>query len=165
MQLVYRFFTSSDSAVPAGELHIRDPRGASGSRALATLAITDGPQAFPRGSGPVERIVVSARATLDEALAAEFVRRRLAGEELPEGCGTFARYAALAREGLRPGEVPLECSLEGIFLAIFNAVAEDLSTPKASEQFAADWRRLAERIRGGEVRGRSVCRSVPGARA
>lgn len=147
MQLVIRYFTQEDlEQAAAGELHIRRQRGDRGERALAELVLDEGPEALPQGAGPIERIVVTASPTLDEALAAEFVRRRLAGEEIPAGCRAFARYATLAREGLKPGEVPLECSLEGIYLAILNAVAEDLSTPRAAEQFASDWRRLAERI-------------------
>src|SRR5271163_2570412 len=72
--------------------------------------------------------------------------RLLAGTNLPEGCRAFARYASLAREGIRPGSVPLEGSLEGIYLAVRAAAGDDLTAPESAERFAADWARMASRI-------------------
>ena len=58
----------------------------------------------------------------------------------------FAQYAAVLRKGLRPGTIPTEASLEGIFLAIRNSVADDLTDANAAKAFLAGWTRMFDRI-------------------
>jgi hypothetical protein len=159
----------------AGELHLR-PRLASGhgQLELAKLALAYGADGFVRGEGPIERLVIQADPTLDDMLAAAFLERLLApvalgkklagiilravfpdaaraGSPLPEGVRAFAEYAARAREGLKPGIVPIADSLAALYLAIRNGAigngaGEDLTQAPARERFIADWSLLAGRI-------------------
>jgi hypothetical protein len=151
MKLVFRKFPAGEAPPPAaGEVHLRPHRPEHGDRRdLAALVHEGGPDVLPRGPGEVEVVVVDATGTaptLDELLAATFAMRLLAGDPLPDGCKAFARYAALVREGLKPGDVPLEVSLEGVYLAIRSAAGADLTDPEAGSKFAADWSRMAARI-------------------
>jgi hypothetical protein len=148
MELVFSRIMGNDPPTPAkGELHLR-PRVADtpGRRELAKLAVEQGVQAFVQGPGPIERIVVQADPTLDDMLAAAFVERLLANQPLPRGAYAFAEYAAVAREGLKPGELPLQESLDGIYLAIRNDAGDDLGPPEARQRFVGDWSRMSARI-------------------
>ncbi len=148
MQIVFRHVTDEEFAQPPeGEVILRlRHETATGVRAMAEYVLKHGVKAFPQGTAPLGKIVAPFNPTLDDMLAVEFAQRLLAGEKLPEGAKSFARYAALAREGLKPGEVPLESSLEGIYLAMRNNAGEDLTKPEAGARFAADWARLAEHV-------------------
>ena len=148
MELLFRHVSDLEFAQPpAGELIFRlRHHTATPVRAMAEYVLKQGVSAFPQGAAPIAKIVAPFDPTLDDMLAVEFAQRILAGEKLPDGAKSFARYATLAREGLKPGEVPLESSLEGIFLAMRNNAGEDLSQPAAGAKFASDWARLAERI-------------------
>jgi hypothetical protein len=113
------------------------------------LVLEKGVEGLQKGDGPIECVVVPAGPfgpTLDDMFAAMFVIQLASGKQLPGGAQAFARYSALAREGLKPSEIPTEGSLEGIFLAIRNAVGNDLTDSKASAQFLARWAKMAERI-------------------
>lgn len=148
MQFAFRHLSEQDIAqVPAGELliHLAAASPTAG-RAYARHVVEHGLAGLPQGEGPIERIVVPEDPTLDDMLAAEFSSRLLAGEKLPAGCSAFARYAALAREGLKPDQAPVDCSLEGIFLAIRNDAGVRLSDADAAAAFNAQWSRLAESI-------------------
>jgi len=149
MEIVFRATVPSEDAVPAGEIFIR-PKGADAQRRdLAAYAVSRGIPGLMQGAGPIKRIVIpcdTTRPTLDDMLAAVFVQRLLDGSGLPAGAVPFAKYAALAREGLQPGDTPLDCSMEGIFLAIRNNAGEDLSQPGAGEKFLSDWERVAQTI-------------------
>jgi hypothetical protein len=146
MELVFRKSAGGDGP-PAqeGEIHLR-PHAAKHRhrRDLARLVLEQGPDAFHRGSGPVRRLVLDAEPTLDDLFAAAFLVRQLSGEQLPPGCATLAEYAALAREGLRPGSVPVEHSLEGVFLALRNAGEADLTDAANGTRFAGHARRLTD---------------------
>lgn len=146
MQLVFRKLTADDSRpLPPGEVWLcPQVSGQQHLRRVALVACEQGWQAFPHGAGTPQVIVVDVNPTLDDLLGATFVMAALAGEPLPAGCKAFARYAALVREGLRPGTVPLEVSLEGIFQAIRNAHGEDLADPAIGALFVDDWRRMAQ---------------------
>src|SRR5262249_35765877 len=84
---------------------------------LAMLVVREGLDSLIQGSGEVEYLIVNAgftSPTLDELLAAAFAVRLLGGRALPPGCRAFAQYAALVRQGYRPGSCPLASSLQGI---------------------------------------------------
>ena len=145
MQLVFRKISAADPLPPPpGDLVVRareaDPPG---GRNLASLVVEHGVDALPRGPGAVERVIVGADATLDDLLAATFAMRLLAGKELLPGCAAFARYAGLVRQGLRPADVPLGMTPDGLFLAIRHAAGQDLTDPQVGDRFAQDWWRMA----------------------
>lgn len=136
-----------DAGPAQGEICIRLPRDPDlESRAAASLVLAGGLEALPRGTEPIERIVISSDPTLDEMLAASIVASLLDRHALPPGLDAFARYAALAREGLRPGEVPLEDSLEGIYLALRGTAGDDLAAPSAAARFTPGWERMFQVI-------------------
>ncbi len=138
----------------AGELVLKPADLATRERRdIANLAVSQGPDAFLRGQGEITTIVTSDDPTLDDLLAFEFVSLRLQGKPLPKAAAAFARYAALAREGLRPSSVALDHSMEGIFLAIRNAHGSDLTQPLAFAKFEGDWQRMASHIVGASERG------------
>ena len=91
-------------------------------------------------------MVVRLDPTLDEMLAAAFAGELLAGRPLPAAAEAFANYAALAREGLTPGSVSLEVSMQGIFKAIRSQAGDDLTVPENGERFADDWARMVRYI-------------------
>jgi hypothetical protein len=148
MDYAFRTFPRTDPP-PAGpgELHLR-PRSASpqAGRRLACLAVEEGVGAFVRGDGPVRCLVIQGDPTLDDMLAALFVERLLSGKDLPAGAKAFASYAALAREGLKPGDLPLEDSLAGVYLAVRHEAGGDLGEDGPRAQFLADWSELARRV-------------------
>jgi hypothetical protein len=116
---------------------------------LAALVLEQGLDGLITGKEPIKSVVVPLgpnSPTLDDMLAATFAARLAAGQEIPSGAKSFARYSAVLRKGLRPGKIPAEVSLEGIFLAIRNSVADDLTDPKAAAGFLAGWFRMFERI-------------------
>jgi hypothetical protein len=147
MDYAFRTFCRTDPPAPGpGELHLR-PQSSSpqAGRRLACLAVEGGPDAFVRGEGPVRCLVIQSDPTLDDMLAALFLERRLSGKELPTGAKAFATYAALAREGLKPGDLPLQDSLAGVYLAVRKEAGRDLTEPEARGRFLADWSDLARR--------------------
>jgi hypothetical protein len=165
-KLVFRMLLDGNSLLPAeSEVYVRPSRAEhQGRRDLAVLVLEHGVEALVRGPGLAERVVVDAsgtRPTLDDLLAATFAARLLAGQRLPEGCRAFAQYAALAREGLRPSNVPLEASLEGIYLALRNAAGPDVTDPAVGERFRADWSRLEESILRAAAAGRDPFTAPP----
>ena len=129
MELIFRGPVAGESSALADDeielqpLDAREPCG----RRLAEYVLDHGPSSFRQGRGPIRKIIVRLHPTLDDLLAASFVRRILEGRPLRDAARAFAQYAALAREGLRPSSLPLETSLEGIFLAILNLSGDDLS--------------------------------------
>jgi hypothetical protein len=104
--------------------------------------------------GRVHTCLVPLDPTLDDMLAASFVEQLASGGELPAGARAFADYAALARAGLRPGNVPLTESMEGIYLAIRNAGKGDLSDPATAATFFARWREFVELLLAAAAEGR-----------
>lgn len=158
IEIAFRELTKH--GLEAGDLLLR-PRAAADQarRDFATLVAEAGPDALVSGGGPVRRIVVPASPTLDDLLAAAFAERLLKGRPLPDGARAFARYAALQREGLQPGEVPLVESLEGVFLALRNAGGENLTDPAVGGAFARSWRRMAEVILAAAEAGRDPFRT------
>jgi hypothetical protein len=113
---------------------------------LAALVLEHGVGSLRQGAGPIERIVVGADPTLAEMFAATIAAELLAGRSLPPGLKPFARYAALAREGLTPSKISLEHSLEGVYLAIRAAAGDDLKEAANGRRFAADWARMSAAI-------------------
>jgi hypothetical protein len=116
---------------------------------IANLVLEKGLEALEKGEGPIDCVVIPAgrlKPTLDEMLAAAIAIRLASGQAVPSGMKAFADYAAIARKGRKAGQIPIESSLEGIFLAIRNSVGEDLTNPKEATQFLARWSRLFDRI-------------------
>ncbi len=148
MKLLFREISKPSAMLPgAGELYIHPSSPElQHRRDLATLVVQQGLACLRQGAGPIETIVVRADPTLDDLLAAAFAGELLAGRHLPKAAEAFARYAALVREGLTHGAVSLEVSMQGIFKAIRTAAGNDLTSPEAGQQFAADWARMARPI-------------------
>ncbi len=147
MEYCFRQFPPNDSPVPGpGELYVYPGPDQARARAaeLARLALEDGPEGFLRGPGAVGRIVIKTDPTLDDMLAAAFLEGQLCGRPLPPGARALALYAAVAREGLKPGDLPLADSLAGVYLAVRHAAGEDLGRPEMAARFLADWSRMAE---------------------
>lgn len=149
MEIVFRTTLPPEDALPDGEIFIR-PKGADAQRRdLAAYVVVHGVPGLLQGTGPIKRIVIpcdTTRPTLDDMLAASFVQRIIDGAGIPSGASTFAKYTALAREGLQPGDMPLDCSMEGIYLAIRNNAGEDLTDAYTASKFLDDWDRVAQTI-------------------
>ena len=113
---------------------------------LACVVVERGAAAFISAGGPIEFLVVQNDPTLDDMLATILLEQSLRGEPLPPGAEAFSRYAAICREGLRPSNLPLEDSLEGMFLAVRSGFPDDLSPVEEGRQFLEAWAPLAQRI-------------------
>jgi hypothetical protein len=150
MEIVFRSTMPADGAAAGeGEIFIRPGGPDAQRRDLAVVVVAHGIDGLVHGTGPFKRIVVpsdTTRPTLDDMLAAALVERLVEGRPLPPAAGAFAKYAALAREGLQPGDMALESSMEGVFLAIRNSGMGDLSQPPAAARFIEDWQRMAQTI-------------------
>jgi hypothetical protein len=165
MEIAFKQFNLPAPPAPAaGELHVRQASAELRyRRKLALLALEHGPGGFvcqepsirkangrtdhsERAGRLINRVVVQADPTLDDMLAATFLVQSLAGKTLPPAARIFAEYAAIARQGLKPGDVPLEESLAGLYLAIRNQAGDDLTQPDARSQFLTGWFRLERRI-------------------
>jgi hypothetical protein len=143
--VTFRFFLDSDPPTPtAGELQLRPADRLDAHRTdIATLALEKGCAGFVQGPGPITQLIAPHDPTLDEMLAVLFLMEALAGRPLPRDCA-FASYTASLRKGIRPSEaIPLEDSLEGIYLAIRNAVGDPLTEPDRAARFLSQWERLA----------------------
>lgn len=144
MEIIFRAIQAGAPEPGSGELHIRPGRPEDeGRRDRATLVVARGVAALTAGPGAASRLVLPANPTLDDLLAATFANRLMEGTPLPAGASTIARYAALVREGLQPSDLPVERSLEAVFLALRNAHGADLTQPAVAAKFLADWERLA----------------------
>ena len=153
MKLVLRKLRGEITAAP-GELVIKPADAATRERRdMANLAVSAGPDAFIRAAGEITTIVTSEDPTLDDLLAFEFLKLQVAHRPLPKNAAAFARYAALAREGLRPSSVPLDQAMEGIYLAIRNGHGSDLTQPMTFMKFEGDWQRMAAHILAAAEKG------------
>ncbi len=153
MKLVLRKLRGEITA-NAGELIIKPADAATRDRRdMANLAVSAGPEAFIRAAGEITSIVTSDDPTLDDLLAFEFLSLKLANKPLPKNAAAFARYAALAREGLRPSSVALDQAMEGIYLAIRNGHGSDLTQPMTFMKFEGDWQRMAAHILAAAEKG------------
>jgi hypothetical protein len=150
MEIVFRStMPAGDAAAAAGEILIHPRTADLHRRDLAVIVASQGIDGLVHGAAPFGRIVVpsdTTRPTLDDMLAAAFAQRLAEGRPLPPAAAAYAKYAALAREGLQPGDVPLESSMEGIFLALRNGGVADLAQPAAAARFLEDWQRMAQTI-------------------
>lgn len=93
-------------------------------------------------SESLQTIAVQAEPTLDDMLAATIVARKATGQPVPSGCESFARYAALVREGLSPAPFSPELTLDGIFLSIRRTAGDSLEDPATAERFLQEWKHL-----------------------
>lgn len=153
MKLVLRKLRGEITAAP-GELVIKPADAATRERRdMANLAVSAGPDAFIRAAGEITTIVTSEDPTLDDLLAFEFLKLQVAHRPLPKNAAAFARYAALAREGLRPSSVPLDQAMEGIYLAIRNGHGSDLTQPMTFMKYEGDWQRMAAHILAAAEKG------------
>ncbi len=148
MKLQFREIAAPESPPPrAGELYIHPIASElAHGRALALLVVERGLACLRQGAGPIERMVVRLDPALDDLLAAAFAGELLAGSALPAAAEKYARYAAMVRDGLLPGAVPIENSMQGIFRAIRGTGDEDLLNPETAERFSADWARMERAI-------------------
>jgi hypothetical protein len=149
MDIVFRAKLAPEDAEPAGEIFILPKGQDSQRRDLAAYVVSHGIPGLVQGAGPLKRIVIpcdTTRPTLDDMLAASFVQRLIEGTGLPAGAATFAKYTALAREGLQPGDMPLDSAMEGIFLAIRSSAGDDLTDPYTGSKFLEEWDRVAQTI-------------------
>jgi hypothetical protein len=112
----------------------------------AAYVLEKGLDDFPRGAEPIRTILLQQHPTFDDMLAAEFAERLLRGQDLPQGAKAFAEYARLASEGIAPGEVPLERSIQGVYRALKALSGDDLTKPRANEAFQEGWRKLCGRV-------------------
>jgi hypothetical protein len=169
MEIVFRVPAAAGGMdLGPGEVGVTAPADAGPSPlALAELVLERGVAALPRGEGPARCVVVPSDPALDDMLAAEIAARLMEEGEVPRaGLAALARYAALVREGLRPGTVPPEVSLEGVYLAVRTAASADLTDPETARRFRADWSRLADCLmraaaEGGDPFSVSPCASGP----
>ncbi len=113
------------------------------TRSLATSVLEHGPTVFGTPAKPVRILVLPHDPTFDDMLAATFVELQLANLPIPAGAAAFAQLATLVREGLMPSTVPLEESIEGIYLAIRNLAGNDLADPGIATAFVDRWRAMA----------------------
>ena len=155
MQIRFQRYPSDGNPAPdAGELWlIPSDTAGRGRRDLAVLALDSGIPAFVSGAGTPTAIVVQSDPTLDDMLAATTLVRRISDEPLPDGLMAYARYVAAVREGLRPGTVPLETSLEGVFLACRTLNGADLTDADNARNFLAAWENLARCLFDGADNG------------
>lgn len=164
MNLLFRDISGPAAAPPAaGELYLypNSPELRNRTRDLAMLVVKQGLSCLQQGAGPIEAMVVRTDPTLDEMLAAAFAGELLAGRPLPAAAEAFANYAALAREGLTPGTVSLENSMQGIFAAIRSQAGDDLSVQENGERFAADWARMVRYILPAAAAGQDPFTTSP----
>lgn len=148
MDIVFRTPLAGSSAdAQPGELSLRPTdRAAADTRQLSLYVLDHGVESLVQGPGPIERIVVQHDPTLDDMLAALIAERQLAGQPLKEGIRRFALYAALAREGLNPGNIPPEQSLAGLFQVVRSEAGADLTQPSSGGMLRERWRSMARRI-------------------
>jgi hypothetical protein len=99
-------------------------------------------------------LIVKAKPTLDEMLAAAFVRELVAGRSLPSGAEAFARYVGAVREGLMSGDLPLFQSIEGMFMAIRTDGIDGELTGPAGQRFATAWQQMKTFLLGAAAEGR-----------
>lgn len=148
MELVFRKLSSAESLSPQpGEICLVPIAGAeSARRTLASHVFAKGPDGLVRGAGAIQRIVIDSDPKLDDMLAACILEAQLESRLLPQGLDVFCRHAAKIRDGIRSAKVPLEASVEGIFLAMRARAEHRIVTNDAAQRFVADWRRLATAI-------------------
>jgi hypothetical protein len=127
-------------APAAGELHVAPVNDA--DRCLARLVLRHGWEVLPRGDDPVTTIVVNSDPTLDDMLAATVVAVLRQRKAVPAGLRPFAEYAAAARQGFYPGNLPPDRSLIGFYKAL--RWDHDLTDPDGARRFNEAWKELAQ---------------------
>jgi uncharacterized caspase-like protein len=153
MQTTVTFRRFQDADRPGeGEVWLRHvpqvstPAGVGKVHGLADLVLKGGLGALEKGPGDVARIVVQHDPTFDDMLAATVADHLLTGRPLPPGLRAFTAYAGLIRQGFQPGELPLQESLEGIYLALRRENEGDLTQAEPAGRFVASWARMEARI-------------------
>ena len=146
MQFIFTKIAPTISVNPsAGEIYlIPSVSNCMGRRDLSLYVLEQGVAGIMRGTGAPERFILPAEPTFDDMLAMTFVFYELQNRALPSNAVALARYAALIREGLRPSTIPLELSIEGIYLAIRNNAGEDLTDENNAKKFIDDWFRMSD---------------------
>ena len=145
MEWVFRHDLKSAEKAGEGEiLLLPAPPEHRERRDLAAFVLKRGIESLIRAEGEISRIVLQEDPTLDDMVAATFVEQFLAGKEIPEGASELARYASLVREGLRPDDLPLESSIEGIYMAIRNSTGGPLTEAANAETFTDKWKEMMD---------------------
>ncbi len=143
MALSFRANLDQNSTAAANEILVLPAADVNAERlGMALLAIERGIDGFRHGAGPLDVVVVPANPSFDDLLAASTLLESIAGRTLPAGLKSFASYAALQREGISPGSMSPEQTLEGVFLAIRNAGSGNLLDPVVAKRFETDWFRM-----------------------
>ncbi len=137
----------------AGEVcfssHCRPQEEAS---SVCTDLLECGRDALVFGQGMPERILIPVddlHPHLDDMLAVSMLRSKLKQRRLPPGMRAFAAYASEADACQPTGELPLERSLLGIFLATRQREpwgTDNFSRSGLAESFLRAWLRLEARI-------------------
>ena len=154
MQITFRDYTPSRPPEPGpGELLLAVDGNAGAVRAVARTILARGPAALLGEAAGAERIVLTTAPTLDDLLAATIAKAQLSEADVEDGLDRFADYAALVREGLCPGDVPLDRSLQGVFQALSSLHGSDLADPLHARRFLEEWERLFDAIREAAARG------------
>ncbi|MFC1849304.1 serine/threonine protein kinase [candidate division CSSED10-310 bacterium] len=112
-------------------------------RDLAMYVLEKGLAGFNITNDAAQRIILKENPTLDDMLACTFVIELLEERELPTSAQAFARYSAMVREGLQPGKLKFEESIEAMFLAVRNLAGEHFTSQTTCEKFIEGWKRMA----------------------
>ncbi|MFN9917170.1 MAG: hypothetical protein ACK53L_31565, partial [Pirellulaceae bacterium] len=113
---------------------------------IASVVVERGIEGLIAGPGPIETLAVQGDPTLDDMLAVSWVRLALQGTAYPAAAQSYAHYAGLCREGLRPSHLPPEETLEGMFLAVRSNFADDLSSTAEADDFLKAWQPIEDRL-------------------
>ncbi len=113
---------------------------------VASVVVERGIEGLIAGAGPIETIAVQSDPTLDDMLAVSWVIMAIQGRTLPAAAKSYAHYAGLCREGLRPSHLPPEETLEGMFLAVRSNFADDLSSTAEADDFLKAWQPVEGRL-------------------
>jgi S1-C subfamily serine protease len=168
--VVFRDLAASTAPGP-GEVWLRPATGQEAeSRALARLVFARGLSALQTAPCPdgVERVVVDAGSThptFDEMLAAHLAlglleqRKKGEPERVPAPFQVVADYAAQVRQGKRLNKLPVEETLEGLYLAIRFPAGERLAKDdEVARQFLGHWGQLVGCLEKALAEGKDVVR-------
>ncbi len=142
-----------DARPGPGEIVFR-PHGLLSARARQrTLDVLSDPAAAVRlGPAPMRHFVLDPGASgpnFDDMLATTVVARWLRDDPPLPGLARFARYAARMRNGLPVTRVPVEQSLEGLFLEsrkVWDRHLNTLSATDRAARFLESWRKIEAAI-------------------
>ncbi len=128
-------------------------------RQLALDVLADPKAALLTGPGPLHSIVLdfgNNGPNFDDMLATTLVRRWLRGAPTLPGLEAFARYSARQRSGWPVSRVPVEDSLEGLFLEsrkVWDPQLPPVGFEAKHKRFLASWRQVEAAVIEAAGRG------------